>query len=205
MRICSKHQTEDIMTMLDTASSDSTRQWLKRYYAIRAAGSTAWVAAALLIGPASTPGSIALLLAYPAWDCLANLYDARRNGGLGANPTQAINALVSAAVTAAVAITASRGLHLVIGVIGVWAILAGLLQLATAIRRWRSVGAQWPMVLSGAQSSLAGAFFIKQAANAAVQLGVAAIAGYAAFGAIYFAISAIALAISPRRKASHLS
>jgi uncharacterized membrane protein HdeD (DUF308 family) len=33
-------------------------------------------------------------------------------------------------------------------VFGVWAILSGLFQLITAVRRWKSHGAQWIMILS---------------------------------------------------------
>ena len=45
-------------------------------------------------------------------------------------------------------------------IFGAWAILSGLLQLGTAVRRWKRFGAQWAMVLSGGQSALAGGFFI---------------------------------------------
>jgi hypothetical protein len=93
-----------------------------------------------------------------------------------------------------------RGFHPVLGVIGVWAALAGLLQLATGVRRWRSAAAQWPMILSGAQSALAGAHFLQKAADASTSPGVADVAPYAAFGALYFAISAIVL-VARRRPA----
>jgi len=191
------------MTTIDMGPATSTNGWLKRYYAVRAIFSIIWVALAFTVGAKSPALAITLLLIYPAWDCLANFSDARRNGGLGANPTQAINVFVSAAVTAAVAFAATRGFEAVAGVIGVWAVLSGLLQLATGVRRWRSAGAQWPMILSGAQSSLAGLFFIKQAADATMPLGIVTIAPYAAFGAIYFAIAAIAL--STRREAARLA
>ncbi len=80
---------------------------------------------------------------------------------------------------------------------GVWAISAGLFQLLTGARRWR-LGAQWAMVLSGAQSMLAGAFFLKRATDAAVP-GVADIAPYAAFGAFYFLVSAIWMTVKQLR------
>ena len=54
------------------------------------------------------------------------------------------------------------------------------------------------MILSGAQSALVGAFFVTKAANATASLTVADVAPYAAFGAIYFAISA-AILFSKRR------
>jgi len=52
------------------------------------------------------------------------------------------------------------------------------------------------MVLSGAQSGLAGIFFVGRAFDPALHLGVAGVAPHAAFGALYFALSAGALAIS---------
>jgi uncharacterized membrane protein HdeD (DUF308 family) len=89
-------------------------------------------------------------------------------------------------------------MHAVLAVFGVWAVLAGLLQLATGVRRWRLYGAQWAMVLSGAQSALAGVFFLKQAAGSATP-SIVTIAPYAAFGAFYFLVSAIWLAVRTRR------
>lgn len=84
-------------------------------------------------------------------------------------------------------------------VFGVWAVFAGLLQLATAMRRWKTAGAQWAMVLSGAQSALAGIFFVKMAGGPAA-VGITDIAPYAAFGALYFFISAVWLAVSDARR-----
>jgi hypothetical protein len=172
--------------------------WLKRYYAIRALFSAVWVGLALAVGRLDPAIGIALALIHPAWNALANGYDARRSGGLGANPTQAANLVNSAAVTLAIAVAATRGFHAIIGVIGVWAGFAGVLQLATAVRRWRTARAQWPMLLSGAQSALAGIFFVKRAFDPSLSLSVADIAPYAAFGAFYFTISAVALARAHR-------
>ena len=183
-------------TILSTGTSNS--DWLKHYYASRALFSALWVALALTIGKAHPPLGIGLIVAYPAWDSLANYFDAKRNGGLRANPTQLLNVVVSAIVSLAAAVAAARDFHLVMAVIGTWATLSGILQLSTAVRRWRGSGAQWPMILSGAQSALAGAFFVTQAADATASPSVADVAPYAAFGAIYFAISA-AILFSKRR------
>jgi uncharacterized membrane protein HdeD (DUF308 family) len=183
---------------ISAETSNSSRGWLAGYYAIRALFSALWVALAITIGKASPPVGIGLIVAYPAWDSLANYVDAERNGGLRANLSQMLNVVVSAIVTLAVALAATRDFHAVIAVVGGWAALAGILQLSTAVRRWRSWGAQWPMMLSGAQSALAGAFFVKRASAATISPSVADIAPYAAFGAIYFAISA-AILFSKRR------
>lgn len=179
---------------------DSTGQerWLTRYYFTRAAFSFAWVAAALTAGRQSWLAAAALLVAYPVWDALANYVDGAKSGDLGRNKTQAVNVAVSLATAIAVAFSLAS-MNLVLGVFGAWAILSGLLQLGTALRRWKTHGAQWAMVLSGAQSALAGGFFIAQARMPAVP-SIANVAGYAGVGAAYFLVSAVWLTVTVARR-----
>lgn len=177
------------------ALAPTPRVWLTRYYGARALFSTAWVVLAFTVGRTQPLASTSLLVAYPLWDCFANILDATRSGGFRANPTQALNAVVSAAVTLAVAITVGRDVHNAIGVIGLWAALSGILQLSTGLRRWRSAAAQWPQILSGAQSCLGGTHFVLQALHPVTMVGAADVAPYAAFGALYFGISASASAL----------
>jgi uncharacterized membrane protein HdeD (DUF308 family) len=183
---------------LDLVRADRER-WLKFYYFIRAAFSVAWVGASFAVGPSSPVIAGALLVLYPAWDAAANLVDALRSGGLAQNRTQALNVVVSLATTVAVLVALQMSMNRVLGVFGAWAILSGLLQLGTAIRRWRSFGAQWAMVLSGAQSALAGGFFIFQATTP-MSPSIANVAGYAAVGALYFLVSAVWLTVSELRR-----
>lgn len=173
-------------------------RWLKSYYFTRAAFSLIWVGAATALAD-SAPAAAALLLIYPAWDAIANLVDAQRNGGLRRNPTQAFNVAVSLTTTAAVGVALTQSMNAVLGVFGVWAALSGLLQLATGVRRRRGFGAQWPMVVSGVQSALAGGMFLVQA-NAPEAPHITALAPYVAFGAFYFLISAVWLTVSQRRR-----
>jgi uncharacterized membrane protein HdeD (DUF308 family) len=180
----------------------ATGDTLKRYYFLRAGVSVAWIAAAVTAGMANPLAAAVLLIAYPAWDAVANALDARANGGFAANRSQTLNVVVSGLVTLAVLATLPIDQRYVLGVFGVWAGLSGLLQLATGVRRWRAFGAQWPMVLSGAQSALAAGFFIAQAAGAApAPATITAIAPYAGFGAFYFLIAAVALTLKGRRRA----
>jgi uncharacterized membrane protein HdeD (DUF308 family) len=176
--------------------------WLKTYYFSRAAFSAAWVVAAFTLGAQPALAAV-LLVIYPAWDAAANYVDASRNGGLARNRSQAINVAVSVLTTIAVVISLQTGMNAVLGVFGAWAILSGLLQLATGITRWKS-GAQWAMVLSGAQSALAGVFFIIQSRTPTVP-SIATIAGYAALGAVYFLMSAVWLAVKERRAGKALA
>ena len=178
---------------------DDREQWLKQYYFLRAAFSVAWVAAAFAVASKSPAIAGALLVLYPAWDAAANLVDAMRSGGLARNRTQALNVLVSLVTTVAVIVALQASMNWVLGVFGAWAILSGLLQLGTAIRRRKSFGAQWAMVLSGGQSALAGGFFIAQALTPAVP-SIANVAGYAGVGALYFLVSAVWLTVSDWRR-----
>ncbi|MBA8877401.1 DUF308 domain-containing protein [Phyllobacterium myrsinacearum] len=181
------------------SQSSIQSSWLRTYYFTRAIFSVAWVAAAILFS-AQANFTVLLLVIYPAWDALANLVDARVNGGLKANPSQALNVAVSTITTLAVVAAVGNSMHAVLAVFGVWAIFSGLLQLNTGIKRWRSYGAQWPMILSGGQSALAGGFMISQSIGSAAPT-ILDIAPYAAFGAFYFLLSAIWLVVTAYRKA----
>lgn len=182
-----------------TVTSPSPSTWLKHYYFARFAVSAAWVALAFTAGNSNPVLAAIMLIGYPLWDALANYVDARQSGGLGSNKTQLLNFVVSLITAVAVAIALGKGMNAVLAVFGVWAIFAGLLQLATALRRWKAAGAQWAMVLSGAQSSIAGIFFVKMAGGTA-PVGITDIAPYAAFGAFYFFVSAAWLMVSDARK-----
>ena len=112
------------------------RRTLRNFYALRAVVAFAWVIAALASAHLPLAAAAVLLTIYPAWDALANLLDARRHGGWRAQPGQRVNAAISLAtaigMAVALAVQGNRGGVLVFGV---WALLAGLLQLIVAIRR----------------------------------------------------------------------
>jgi uncharacterized membrane protein HdeD (DUF308 family) len=172
---------------------------LQSYYFLRAGVAAAWVVAAFTIGAADPVAAGVLLVLYPAWDALANARDAQANGGLRANPSQALNLVVSAVVAIAIAVALQIDMHLVLALFGGWAVLAGVLQLVTGVRRWRAYGAQWVMILSGAQSALAGVFFVMQSMGPATA-PITTVAPYAGFGAFYFLVSAIVLTVKGRNR-----
>ncbi|SEK14021.1 Short repeat of unknown function [Paraburkholderia diazotrophica] len=174
-------------------------RWLKHYYFVRTAFSAVWVVLAFSIGQHSPGIGAALLVAYPAWDALANYMDLSRSGGSSENRTQAVNTVVSLATAVAVIAALRVSMTGVLQVFGVWAILSGLLQLGTAMRRWKDFGAQWAMIVSGAQSAVAGALFIAQA-HKSTPAAIVTVAGYAAVGAIYFLVSATWLSVSDMRR-----
>ena len=177
-------------------------QWLKQYYFTRAAFSVLWVAAALTAGRHSFAVAAALLIVYPAWDAIANVIDAARSGGLAANRSQAINVAASSVMTIAVILALTMNMNWVLGAFGLWAIFSGLLQLGTAVRRWKTSGGQWAMILSGGQSAVAGALFIFQA-QMPQEPSISTVAGYAGVGAFYFLVSAIWLTIALSRRSMH--
>lgn len=184
-------------TITNVKSPD--RDWLRTYYYLRFVVSAIWVALAFTVAKAMPPLAAVMLVAYPAWDALANYLDANRSGGLTKNKSQMLNVVVSVVTAVAVAATLPQGMHAVLQIFGVWAILSGLFQLVTGVRRWKSYGAQWAMILSGAQSGLAGAHMLSKAAGAA-PVSIADIAPYASFGAFYFLVSAVSLTISDVRQ-----
>ncbi|TGQ63825.1 MAG: DUF308 domain-containing protein [Mesorhizobium sp.] len=187
-----------MLTTIETNLIQPSTAWLKSYYFTRFAVSTAWVVLAFTVAKTMPSLAAIMLVAYPAWDALANFIDAQRTGGLNRNKTQLLNFVISIITTVAVAVALGKGMNTVLIVFGVWAVSSGLFQLATAVRRWQS-GAQWAMVLSGAQSALAGIFFVKMADSAAT-IDITNVAPYAAFGAFYFLVSAIWLTVSDARR-----
>ena len=177
----------------------STAAWLKRYYFLRFGVSTIWVILAFTIARNAPTLAAIMLVSYPVWDAVANFLDAQRNGGLIRNKSQMLNFIVSILTAIAIAIALGQSMNAVLTVFGVWAIFSGVFQLITAVRRWKFVGAQWAMILSGGQSALAGAAFVFMATGQRI-ISIADIAPYAAFGALYFFISAVWLTVRDGRR-----
>lgn len=189
------------MTNQTPGTFNDNEYWLKRYYFVRAAFSTMWVIAALVAGRQSFAVAALLLAVYPAWDAAANAIDATRNGGLARNRSQAFNVAVSSLMTVIVIFALNVSMNRVLAAFGIWAIFSGLLQLSAAVRRWKTNGGQWVMILSGGQSAIAGAFFIAQA-GMPDEPSIANVDGYAGLGAFYFLVSAIWLTVSHMRRAA---
>jgi uncharacterized membrane protein HdeD (DUF308 family) len=108
------------------------------------------------------------------------------------------NMALGLATTAGMTVAVFSTIGTALLVFGIWALLSGAIQLVVAIRRRRTVGAQWPMVISGGLSVLAGASFAAMSASATSSLS--SVAGYSAFGALWFLVSVIALSIRSRRE-----
>jgi uncharacterized membrane protein HdeD (DUF308 family) len=138
-----------------------------------------------------------LLIVYPAWDVLGTWLDIRANQDNASKVPQYANAAISIVTTLAVGIALQRGIPEALIVFGFWAILTGLIQLILGVRRRKSLGGQWPMILSGGQSVAGGISFIVLARDPS--MGLTSLAGYAAFGAFYYLLAAFRLS----RTANH--
>lgn len=169
-----------------------TARALRSLYFTRTAFSVIWVTLVALFAKTSPGIATVLLIIYPAWDVLGTLLDIRANKHSGSSLTpQYVNLAISILTTIAVAIAIQKGVPEALIIFGVWAILTGVIQLVLGIKRRQLLGGQWPMILSGGQSTLAGVSFIAMAH--APNMGIANLAGYSAFGAFYYLLSAIRL------------
>ncbi|NEW75541.1 hypothetical protein [Streptomyces rhizosphaericus] len=187
-----------------TTTATTTPSGLRSLYLIRIAFSLIWVALVLTTSASlvstDRPTAIAavLLIVYPLWDVIATLLERRMAGtGSATNRVSSINMALGLATTAGMIIAVFSTVGRALLVFGVWALLAGAVQLIVAIRRRRTVGGQWPMIISGGQSVLAGATVAATSASATSSLST--VAGYSAFGAFWFLVSVIALSIRGRR------
>ncbi|MFF1299556.1 MULTISPECIES: hypothetical protein [unclassified Streptomyces] len=182
----------------------TTASGLRSLYLIRVAFSLIWVA--LVVTTSSSlvstdrPTLIAavLLVIYPLWDVIATLLE-RRMAGIGSTDrVGAANMALGLATAAGMIIAAFSTVGTALALFGIWALLSGAIQVVVAIGRRRTVGAQWPMAISGGLSVLAGASFAAMSASATSSLS--SVAGYSAVGAFWFLVSAAALSIRSRRE-----
>jgi uncharacterized membrane protein HdeD (DUF308 family) len=166
----------------------------RRVALVRAVAALVWAGLlALAISGADAgdvPAAAAVLLAaYPLIDVVSSLVEA---ASARAPRVLRINAAISAAAAAGLAVAAfgSTDAGTVLAVFGAWAIVSGAIQLGTALRRRRAAGTrEVPMIVSGGVSALAGAMFAAMAGADDATLG--RLAGYAAAGAVLFAVWAL--------------
>lgn len=169
----------------------ATTSALRILYFVRAAFSIIWVTLVFIFANTSTSLAHALLIIYPAWDVLGTFIDIRANRGGSSQAPQYANAAISTLTTGAVAIALQKGIPEALIVFGIWAILTGAIQLILGLRRRKSLGGQWPMIISGGQSMIGGASFILLAHDP--KMGISSLAGYAAFGAFYYLLAGFRL------------
>lgn len=170
----------------------TTSSKLRQLYFTRTAFSVLWVILILLFAKTSLMIGIILLIIYPAWDVIGTILDLRANPDSPSKTPQYVNAVISSLTTIAVGLALQKGVPESLMVFGAWAIGTGLIQLILGLRRRKSLGGQWPMIISGGQSMIGGTSFILLAHDPAK--GITSLAGYAAFGAFYYLLAAFRMA-----------
>jgi uncharacterized membrane protein HdeD (DUF308 family) len=159
---------------------------LRRLYFVRFGFAVVWAALLFATGGKLGPAAVILLVLYPAFDVAAAVVDARTSHDRGLYANIAVSSLAAIGL----AIACASGVPAVLRVWGAWAIVAGLIQLLVAVSR-RRLGGQWPMILSGGISVLAGTAFAVMAGSDNPKPNN--VAGYAVLGGIFFLVSALRL------------
>ncbi|MGI5133097.1 hypothetical protein ACQEVB_40290 [Pseudonocardia sp. CA-107938] len=172
-----------------SASPGAAGPALRRLYLVRFAFAIAWAALLVVSGGAIGAVTAVLVVLYPLFDAGAAAVDLRSSS---ASSTRGLYGNIAISLLAAIGlgVALTSGIPAVLRVWGAWAVVAGLIQLAVAATR-RSLGGQWPMILSGGVSVLAGTGFVLMASGPNPAL--TGVAGYAALGGIFFLASALRL------------
>ncbi|WP_405060069.1 hypothetical protein OG474_00130 [Kribbella sp. NBC_01505] len=189
------------MTQTAVPSTTTPSHGLRTVYLVRTVFSLIWAtivfttSTTLVSADEPTVLAAVLLTIYPLWDAVATLLERRIAGG-ATDRVGTVNLVLDLAATVGILVASFGTVGKILLVFGVWALLSGAIQLTVAVRRRRVVGAQWPMIVSGGLSVLAGASFAAMSASATS--GLSTIAGYSLFGAFWFVVSAIALTVRAR-------
>ncbi|MEE6261597.1 hypothetical protein [Plantactinospora sonchi] len=178
------------MTTVAAPGITTTASTLRRLYFVRFAFAILWALVMFTTAEHLGPLAMTLLVLYPLFDVAAAVTDARASRATGSPVLLYLNVVVSLIAAVGLAFAGVSGIPAVLRVWGAWAVLAGLIQLIVGVTR-RRMGGQWPMIISGGLSVLAGGSFIATASADNPTLTNAI--GYAIPGAIFFLISAIRL------------
>ncbi|MFF3442028.1 hypothetical protein [Streptosporangium sp. NPDC002721] len=177
-------------TIAASPDISGTASALRRLYFVRFVFAIVWALAMFTTASELGPVAVTLLVLYPLFDVAAAVIDARASRTTGSPTLLYVNVAVSLITAVGVGIACASGIPAVLRVWGAWAVVAGLVQLIVGVTR-RKMGGQWPMIISGGISVLAGTSFILGASAPDPTLTNAA--GYAIPGGIFFLISALRL------------
>lgn len=168
-----------------------TARSLRTLYFTRAAFSIVWILLVTAFANKSTSVAVVLFIIYPVWDVIATFFDIRSNPPYANKTPQYVNVAIGIITTIAVYFALQKGIAEALIVFSAWAVLTGLIQLILGLHRRKKLEGQWPMIISGGQSMLAGVSIFLKAHTPGT--GVNTLAGYAAFGAFYFLLAAFRL------------
>ncbi|WP_323377552.1 hypothetical protein [Streptomyces sp. RB17] len=183
------------MTTVDSPAAGGIAPALRQLYFVRFGFAIVW--AALLFANKSDLGAlgVTLIVIYPLFDVGAAVVDARSANATGSIRGLQVNMAISLIAAVGLGIAGASGVPAVLRVWGAWAIVSGIVQLIVGVSR-RKMGGQWPMILSGGISVLAGANFVVGASASDPKL--TNVAGYAVLGGIFFLVSALRLGRAPK-------
>ncbi|SDM32983.1 hypothetical protein [Allokutzneria albata] len=186
--------------MTTTTAPATAASSLRRLYFVRFGFALTWAVVLFPTASSIGPVSAALLVIYPLFDVGAAVVDARSSRASRSAPGLYANIAISVIAAGGLVFAVTSGIPAALRVWGVWAVVAGLVQLVVALRR-RALGGQWAMIASGAISTLAGISFLLQAA--APDASLRNLAGYALLGGFFFLVSALRLGRSSVRSTSN--
>jgi hypothetical protein len=173
----------------DRDSLDQARRLLRLLYIFRIAFAAIWVTLVLVLSSSTTKsGSQGLLVgvalgSYPGVDGLATFVDLRTARGSSVHWLLWSN-LVAGIVAAIGIVWLNGNLGAQVRAFGIWAIASGVIQLVLGVIRQSSFKGQWPMIISGGGSIVAGITFAGLAGTSAE--GLPALAQYSIGGAIWY-------------------
>ena len=179
------------MTTAEAPTPTRNASALRKLYFGRFAFAIVWAAVMFVVGSSVSPLSVTLIVLYPLYDVAAAIIDARSSGPGGSTRLLYVNIAISTLAAIGLIFAVTSGIPAVLRVWGVWAVVAGLVQLIVALTRRGTMTGQWAMILSGGISVFAGISFFMQAAAEGKTLGQ--VAGYAVLGGIFFLVSALRL------------
>ncbi|MCS7475294.1 DUF308 domain-containing protein [Umezawaea endophytica] len=166
---------------------------LFRVHLVRGLVALAWAAAFAAVHGSLTAASVALLVAYPVIDVVASLFDVREDPGTPARTLQVFSTALSALAAVGLGLSAVSGVGAVLFTFGAWAIVSGIAQFTFAVRRRDTgLGRQWPMLVAGALSVIAGATYLPAALGR--DPGLSMLVLYTAAGGLFFVLQAAILA-----------
>ncbi|GAB2598247.1 hypothetical protein [Pseudactinotalea suaedae] len=184
------------MTTIDAPAAVPLARTLRRLYFARFGFAVVWALLLAAVAPGGGPLLTVLLVLYPLVDAAAVLVELRgSDASSGSRLSARANIFISVLAAIALGWASTASLSAVLATWGVWAVLSGATQLLTGVSR-RRLGGQWPLIVSGGVSTLAGAAFLAQGLQGVDS--VVSVAGYATLGGLLFLVSAIRLARSAR-------
>jgi len=179
--------------MSDTMSNQPLQARLRNLYFTRTVVQLLWAAIVLMNAVSRPELAAGLLIFYPLWDVACTVYDLRASGRSVSGPATAqyVNVVLGVLAATGIALTVFKSPQQAVMAFGAWACAAGLAQLAVGISRKNVLGGQWAMILSGIQSTAAGAFFVLGGLHGTTH--IKDLGGYAILGGVYFLVTGILL------------